>query len=181
MNHHWSSDDNSSMMDAFISSDMTSIWPTPTTTTTTITTSSASTSIIHDPFNPDTLQQRLQTLIDTAREPWTYAIFWQSSVIDYSPVLGWGDGYYKGETNKPKSTPSATSLAEQQYRKKVLRELNSMISGTSAPENDAVDEEVTDTEWFFLISMTQSFVNGSGLPVKLRLLTSRFGLPVQTG
>ncbi|KAM0059792.1 putative transcription factor bHLH family [Helianthus debilis subsp. tardiflorus] len=165
MNHHWSSDDNSSMMDAFISSDMTSIWPTPTTTTTTtITTSSASTSIIHDPFNPDTLQQRLQTLIDTAREPWTYAIFWQSSVIDYSPVLGWGDGYYKGETNKPKPTPSATSLAEQQYRKKVLRELNSMISGTSAPENDAVDEEVTDTEWFFLISMTQSFVNGSGLP-----------------
>ncbi|GAV85069.1 HLH domain-containing protein/bHLH-MYC_N domain-containing protein, partial [Cephalotus follicularis] len=27
-----------------------------------------------------------------------------------------------------------------------------------------VDEEVTDTEWFFLVFMTQSFINGGGLP-----------------
>lgn len=164
--NHWTPDDNSSMMDAFITSDMTSIWtnPNPTTTTTVhMTSSSASTSIVNE-FNQDTLQQRLQGLIDTARESWTYAIFWQSSVIDYAPMLGWGDGYYKGEVNKSKPVVSATSLAEQQYRKKVLRELNSMISGTQAPENDAVDEEVTDTEWFFLISMTQSFANGNGLP-----------------
>ena len=39
-----------------------------------------------------------------------------------------------------------------------------MISGSSAPTDDAVDEEVTDTEWFFLVSMSQSFVSGSGLP-----------------
>lgn len=171
---HWTPEDSASMMDAFISSDMTSIWAnTSNTPATTVppASSSASTSangsqkIVND-FNQDTLQQRLQGLIDTAPESWTYAIFWQSSVVDYSgpPVLGWGDGYYKGEVNKPKTTPSATSLAEQQYRKKVLRELNSMISGTQAPENDAVDEEVTDTEWFFLISMTQSFINGNGLP-----------------
>ncbi|KAK1438438.1 hypothetical protein QVD17_04247 [Tagetes erecta] len=161
--NHWTPDDNSSMMDAFISSDMTSIWANPTTVP--LTSSSASTSIVNE-FNQDTLQQRLQGLIDTARESWTYAIFWQSSVVDYSgpPVLGWGDGYYKGEVNKSKPVVSATSLAEQQYRKKVLRELNSMISGTQAPETDAVDEEVTDTEWFFLISMTQSFANGNGLP-----------------
>ncbi|KAD3641514.1 hypothetical protein E3N88_30738 [Mikania micrantha] len=160
--NHWTPDDNSSMMDAFISSDMTSIWANPTVPPTS---SSASTSIVND-FNQDTLQQRLQGLIDTARESWTYAIFWQSSIDDYSghSVLGWGDGYYKGEVNKPKTTQSAASLAEQQYRKRVLRELNSMISGTPAPENDAVDEEVTDTEWFFLISMTQSFANGNGLP-----------------
>ncbi|KAI3812720.1 hypothetical protein L1987_17432 [Smallanthus sonchifolius] len=166
--NHWTPDDNASMIDAFISSDMTSIWPNSTNTAATtvpLTSSSASTSIVND-FNQDTLQQRLQGLIDTAREPWTYAIFWQSSVVDYSgpPVLGWGDGYYKGEVNKAKPAPSATSMAEQQYRKKVLRELNSMISGSQAPENDVVDEEVTDTEWFFLISMTQSFANGNGLP-----------------
>nr|XP_043639955.1 transcription factor MYC2-like [Erigeron canadensis] len=171
--NHWNPDDNnnSSMLDAFVSSDMTSIWSNTQTTTTTTTlphtSSSASTSANVAMFNHDTLQQRLQGLIDNARESWTYAIFWQSSVVDYSgpPVLGWGDGYYKGEVNKPpKSTLSQTSLAEQQYRKKVLRELNSMISGTQVPENDSVDEEVTDTEWFFLISMTQSFVNGNGLP-----------------
>nr|UIC79389.1 myelocytomatosis transcription factor [Taraxacum kok-saghyz] len=176
--NHWTSDENVSMIDAFITSDMASIWANPAasqshTNTTALpvppASSSASTSdphkIVND-FNPDTLQQRLQGLIDTARESWTYAIFWQSSDVDYTdtPVLGWRDGYYKGEVNKVKTKPSATSLAEQQYRKKVLRELNSLISGSQAPESDAVDEEVTDTEWFFLISVTQSFVNGNGLP-----------------
>ena len=29
--------------------------------------------------------------------------------------------------------------------------------------DDAIDEEVTDTEWFFLVSMTKSFINGGGL------------------
>lgn len=46
----------------------------------------------------------------------------------------------------------------------MLRELNSLISGSHASPDDAVDEEVTDTEWFFLVSMTQSFANGIGLP-----------------
>lgn len=116
-------------------------------------------------FNQETLQQRLQALIEDARESWTYAIFWQSSVVDYGgpSVLGWGDGYYKGEEDKGKRK-AATSPSEQEHRKKVLRELNSLISGPQAVADDAVDEEVTDTEWFFLISMTQSFVNGSGIP-----------------
>lgn len=108
----------------------------------------------------------MQTLIEGARESWTYAIFWQSS-YDYSSgasLLGWGDGYYKGEEDKGKGkAPKTTSLAEQDHRKKVLRELNSLISGPSASPDD-LDEEVTDTEWFFLVSMTQSFVNGTGLP-----------------
>lgn len=43
-----------------------------------------------------------------------------------------------------------------------MRELNSLIAGGGS--EDAVEEEVTDTEWFFLVSMTQNFVNGSGLP-----------------
>ncbi|KAM0024147.1 putative transcription factor Nin-like family [Helianthus debilis subsp. tardiflorus] len=120
-----------------------------------------------EPYNQDTLQQRLHDLIDNSRQPWTYAIFWQSSsIVDYSNtlLLGWGDGYYRGEFRKPKTTSSSvTSFAEQEYRKKVLRELNSLISGSEV-ENDAVDDEVTDTEWFFLISMTQSFFNGDGLP-----------------
>lgn len=47
----------------------------------------------------------------------------------------------------------------------MLRHLNSLISGgESSSSDDNVDEEVTDTEWFFLVSMTQSFVHGSGLP-----------------
>ncbi|GER50588.1 basic helix-loop-helix DNA-binding family protein [Striga asiatica] len=116
-------------------------------------------------FIQETLQKRLLALIESARDTWTYAIFWQSSTVDYgdSPVLGWSDGFYKGEEDKAKRRTSS-SPSEQQHRKRVLRELNSLVSGPQAVAEDAIDEEVTDTEWFFLISMTQSFVSGSGIP-----------------
>ncbi|KAK6119502.1 hypothetical protein DH2020_046752 [Rehmannia glutinosa] len=175
--------DASSMMDAFMSSasDLASFWPSSVTAQQpnyastpahpphadhSKTLSSASPPAAGGQFfNQETLQQRLLALIEGARECWTYAIFWQSSVVDYGgpSVLGWGDGYYKGEENKGKRK-TASSPSEQEHRKKVLRELNSLISGSQATVDDSVDEEVTDTEWFFLISMTQSFVNGSGLP-----------------
>ncbi|XP_020206974.1 transcription factor MYC2 [Cajanus cajan] len=169
-------DDNSSVMEAFMSStDLSSLWLAPPQSAASTTTPGPDTTRAPPPpppsqsqslLNQETLQQRLQTLIEGARESWTYAIFWQSS-YDYSSgasLLGWGDGYYKGEEDKGKGkAPKTTSLAEQDHRKKVLRELNSLISGPSASPDD-LDEEVTDTEWFFLVSMTQSFVNGTGLP-----------------
>lgn len=173
-------DENASVMDAFMNSDLSSYWA-PSASSQPLhqqPQSSASTSTpAPEPaksqpssvavFNQETLQQRLQALIDGARESWTYAIFWQSS-YDYSgggSVLGWGDGYYKGEEDKGKGKAKmVASAAEQAHRKKVLRELNSLISGSAGGPDDAVDEEVTDTEWFFLVSMTQSFVNGVGLP-----------------
>ncbi|KAF5477772.1 hypothetical protein F2P56_004386 [Juglans regia] len=176
----WTSDENPSVIESFMSSDL-SFWPTPPPPPPQAQQlqpqSSASTSA--DPtkalpqsqpsvalFNQETLQQRLQALIEGARESWTYAIFWQSS-YDYSgaSILGWGDGYYKGDDDKSKGKAKTTSsAAEQEHRKKVLRELNSLISDSAASAaDDSVDEEVTDTEWFFLVSMTHSFVNGSGL------------------
>ncbi|GFZ15443.1 basic helix-loop-helix (bHLH) DNA-binding family protein [Actinidia rufa] len=155
-------DDAASM---FVTSDLTALWPQPQPPS-----SSASNSTATAPhpafFNQDTLQQRLQALIEWARESWTYAIFWQPSA-DFSAggsVLGWGDGYYKGDEDKAKHAAAAPSSAEQAHRKKVLRELSSLISDAPPLADDTVEEEVTDTEWFFLVSMTQSFVNGSGLP-----------------
>ncbi|KAJ0052470.1 hypothetical protein Pint_03436 [Pistacia integerrima] len=148
-------------MEAFMTSDLTGLWPPSDPSKTHLPSSS-------QPFNQETLQQRLQQLIEGARESWTYAIFWQSS-CDYSgaSLLGWGDGYYKGEGDKGKAKIKTSSAVEQEHRKKVLRELNSLISGSTAPTDDSVDEEVTDTEWFFLVSMTQSFfVNGGGLPAQ---------------
>ncbi|KAG8084290.1 hypothetical protein GUJ93_ZPchr0010g11296 [Zizania palustris] len=119
-------------------------------------------------FNQDTLQQRLQAIIERSRETWTYAIFWQSSVDAASgaSLLGWGDGYYKGceEDKRKQRSVTPASAAEQEHRKRVLRELNSLIAGGGAAPDEAVEEEVTDTEWFFLVSMTQSFPNGLGLP-----------------
>lgn len=166
-------DDNASVMEAFTSSsDLSSLWLPPPQSATSTTTPGAELSrappTLTAPqslLNQDTLQQRLQALIEGARESWTYAIFWQSSYdLTDASILGWGDGYYKGEEDKGKGkAPKTASSAEQDHRKKILRELNSLISGPSASPDD-VDEEVTDTEWFFLVSMTQAFDNGSGLP-----------------
>nr|WKY18098.1 transcription factor MYC2 [Lilium hybrid division VII] len=168
-------DDNASMMEAFMAStpDLHSFpWAAPQTPGLTppppFTASSASTPppppTVY--FNQDTLQQRLQTLIEGALESWTYAIFWQSSVdaAGGGSLLGWGDGYYKGCEQDKRIQRRAVTPAEQEHRKRVLRELNSIISGGAGSPDDAVDEEVTDTEWFFLISMTHSFINGNGLP-----------------
>ncbi|KAK0589752.1 hypothetical protein LWI29_018061 [Acer saccharum] len=164
------SDDNGSVMDAFMSSDLSGLWPPSQSSASTADPTKTHHHMISSTssqlFNQETLQQRLQQLIEGARESWTYAIFWQSS-YDYSgaSLLGWGDGYYKGDADKAKSKLKTASAAEQEHRKKVLRELNSLISGSASPPDDAVDEEVTDTEWFFLVSMTQSFfVNSGGLP-----------------
>lgn len=118
--------------------------------------------------NQETLQQRLQALIEGAQESWTYAIFWQSCIdIDTGDsLLKWGDGYYKGyEEDKRKAR--AASPAEQELRKHALLELNALISGGGegfSSADETVEERVTDTEWVFLVSMTQSFVNGAGLP-----------------
>ncbi|WOL09533.1 hypothetical protein Cni_G18286 [Canna indica] len=166
-------DDNASVMDAFMgSADLQSFpWAPPPLTPPQPSSAAAPLPASPAPvyFSQETLQQRLQSLIEGARETWTYGIFWQSSVdaATGTSLLGWGDGYYKGcEENKRKQRgATAASAAEQEYRKRVLRELNSLISGGGPSASDeAVDEEVTDTEWFFLVSMTQSFVNGNGLP-----------------
>ncbi|KAL6979866.1 Transcription factor myc2 [Sarracenia purpurea var. burkii] len=170
-------DVNASMMEAFITSDLTSCWPllSSASTSTTATADPSQIPLNQSPpapapqslafFNQDTLQQRLQALIEGAMESWTYAIFWQSSAVDYTAasMLGWCDGYYKGEEDKTKRK-SSSSAAEQEERKRVLRELNSMISGASLSADDSVDDEVSDTEWFYLLSMIKSFVSGSGLP-----------------
>ncbi|KAJ9536935.1 hypothetical protein OSB04_029668 [Centaurea solstitialis] len=149
MNLWNTTDDNNSMMDAFMTSDMTSFWgnPNPTTTTVPPASSAASTSIIAEsqPFNQDTLQQRLQGLIDNARESWTYAIFWQSS--RGRGVLGC---FVRGAGAPEEGAPRA--------------ELVDLRHAGAGDQRAVVDEEVTDTEWFFLISMTQSFVSGNGLP-----------------
>ncbi|XP_010540785.1 PREDICTED: transcription factor MYC2-like isoform X1 [Tarenaya hassleriana] len=160
----WTTDDNASMMEAFMSSsDFSALWP-PAVQPQNPAASAG--------FNQETLQQRLQALIEGAPKSWTYAIFWQLS-YDFSgaAVLGWGDGYYKGEEDKAQPSRRSprtffSSPAEQEHRKRILSELNSLISGGAVPSDDAVNEEVTDTEWFFLVSMTQSFPSGSGLAGK---------------
>eukprot|EP01018_Ginkgo_biloba_P035845 Gb_10001 [translate_table: standard] len=132
-------------------------------------------------FNQDTLQQRLQALVEGAVESWTYGIFWQLSCdANGAFVLGWGDGYYKGPrdlTEEEKMAKQAqkvdTTAADQELRRKVLRDLQALINPNNSSETDpaeiagsdtTIDGEVTDAEWFYLVSMMQSFAIGCGVP-----------------
>lgn len=143
--------------------------------------SSAASVAIATPFNQDTLQQRLLALVEGAAECWTYAIFWQlSSDASGGPELVWGDGYYKGpremteeERETKKAASVAATAADQELRKKVLRDLHALINPNATGEADpaefpgddaTVDGEVTDAEWFYLVSMMKSFGNGLGVP-----------------
>ncbi|XP_073388741.1 transcription factor MYC2 isoform X2 [Physcomitrium patens] len=78
-------------------------------------------------------------------------------------MLGWGDGYFKGPKENEiseKRIDQGGSEEDQQLRRKVLRELQSLVSNT---EED-VSDYVTDTEWFYLVSMSHSFAYGVGTP-----------------
>ena len=55
-------------------------------------------------------------------------------------------GLRDDKRNQRPLTPAAQ--AEQEHRKRVLHELNSLISGAAAAPDEAVEEVVTNTEWF---------------------------------
>ena len=123
------------------------------------------------PANPSpdsALQKRLQAVLNGTHEAWTYAIFWTPSYYDFSgdSVLKWGDGIYKGE-EADKTRRRRRTVAENEHRSTILRELSSMISDEALlVMGDEDDVEVSDPSWFYLTSMTVSFGSGSGLPGK---------------
>lgn len=122
----------------------------------------------------DSLQQRLQFIVENCSPPWTYAIFWQLTLSSKSErVLGWGDGYFNGEPASELCRPPNDRHADQQLRRRILRELQALIgqSGADDPSSsaaglDALDADVTDTEWFYLVSMMYSFPIGTATPGK---------------
>ncbi|XP_024370450.1 transcription factor MYC4 [Physcomitrium patens] len=112
--------------------------------------------------NDSVLQRRLHRLVEESSEDWTYGIFWQLSLSPSGEsMLGWGDGYYKGPKDSDQFEPRKTQTEEHQLqRKKVLRELQALVS---CPDDDGT-EDVSDTEWFYLVSMCHSFAKGVGTP-----------------
>ncbi|KAJ4878087.1 Transcription factor bHLH28 [Raphanus sativus] len=129
-----------SMIDALMSSPSSSFWPPL------------------SPANPSpdiALQKRLQAVLNGTHEAWTYAIFWTPSYYDYSgeSVVKWGDGIYKGQE------------ADKTRRRRPRR--TTMISDEALPMvYDENDVEVSDTEWFYVVSMAASFGSETGLPGK---------------
>ncbi|XP_027108559.1 transcription factor bHLH14-like [Coffea arabica] len=125
------------------------------------------------------LQLNLQYILQTQSDCWAYAIFWQSS-NDQSGrvVLAWGDGYFQGtkvvddapqNNNGNTTSTTGSGSGSQSERKKVMKGIQALLGETSADgQNDdgSVDCDVTDAEWFYVMSLAQSFFADDGAPGK---------------
>ncbi|GFZ01373.1 basic helix-loop-helix (bHLH) DNA-binding superfamily protein [Actinidia rufa] len=88
-------------------------------------------------------------------------------------VLEWGDGYYNGDI-KTRKTVQAVEFNSDQLgllqRSEQLRDLyESLAAGESSPQarrpSAALSpEDLTDTEWYYLVCMSFVFNVGQGLP-----------------
>lgn len=123
-----------------------------------IVSSSSSSSIVSIPsttINPnqcDTLQQKLQILLQYQPQPWAYAIFWQTFNDDSNGCvsLSWGDGHFLSSND---ILPDSFLLdSDLDCRKSVVREIKALLG----PDNHE------DAEWFYVISLTRSFMPGDG-------------------
>jgi transcription factor MYC2 len=118
---------------------------------------------------PSTLQQRLQFVVQSQPEWWTYAIFWQSANDDNGNLfLAWGDGHFQGtKDTSPKlshiNTHHPMSLLHSE-RRKFMRDIQSIITENHHDVDDmSLNADVTDAEWFYVMSLTRSFSAGDGV------------------
>lgn len=124
---------------------------------------------------PDNLRKQLALAVRGIQ--WSYAIFW-STPVTQPGVLVWSDGYYNGDI-KTRKTVQAGEVNEDQLglqRTEQLRELyGSLLTGESEedlqpqakrPSASLSPEDLTDTEWYFLVCMSFVFNVGQGLPGK---------------
>ncbi|MCE3050978.1 hypothetical protein HAX54_048645 [Datura stramonium] len=120
------------------------------------------------------LQQMLQNILKIQTDSWAYAIFWQTSNDDDGRLfLAWGDGYFHG-TKVKKGVVCANKGSSQQSaeRKNVIKGIQALIcENNNGDNNNGVvvedgDGDVTDAEWFYVMSLAQSFSAGDGVPGK---------------
>nr|AYK04369.1 basic helix-loop-helix [Conocephalum conicum] len=119
-----------------------------------------------------TLRGQLQAAVQSIK--WTYTAFWQLS--KQKEVLAWGDGYYNGAI-KTRKTVQAAELSQEELgmqRTRQLRDLYETLSTagdgnqstTRRPSAALTPEDLTETEWFYLLCMSCSFAPENGLPGK---------------
>ncbi|KAM7277471.1 hypothetical protein ACFE04_019337 [Oxalis oulophora] len=101
------------------------------------------------PPPPTTLQQRLRFILQSQSDWWAYAIFWQTSndVNTGLLYLNWGDGIFRGTKDlSPKLT--GTSQPQSHYYSN---------SSSSLSFSSSVDIDISDIEWFYVMSLTRTF------------------------
>ncbi|XP_048320232.2 transcription factor MYC2 [Ziziphus jujuba] len=131
---------------------------------------------------PPTIQNRLQFIVRSRPEWWVYSIFWQAYKDNSGRVtLSWCDGHFRGNNKDKSAAGHATmnrAVNEQQSKfggVDLERKQRVMFSGELVEslfeenvdverlEDSGGGDHVTDSEWFYTVSVTQSFGVGSGI------------------
>lgn len=112
------------------------------------------------------LQQRLQLILQSRPEWWVYSIFWQTSKDSNGcSVLSWGDGHFRGTRD---FVSKANNIVNYQPKhgfsldKKVCKGAHALFLG-DMDEDRPGDGHVTDSEWFYSVSVTRSFALSDGV------------------
>ncbi|XVF72423.1 hypothetical protein PTKIN_Ptkin12aG0120200 [Pterospermum kingtungense] len=116
------------------------------------------------------LQNMLQAAVQSVQ--WTYSLFWQ--FCPQQGILIWSDGYYNGAIKTRKTVQPMEVSAEEAslQRSQQLRELYESLSAgeTNQPARrpcaSLSPEDLTESEWFYLMCVSFSFPPGVGLPGK---------------
>ncbi|KAL4395305.1 hypothetical protein AHAS_Ahas02G0238700 [Arachis hypogaea] len=116
------------------------------------------------------LQSMLQAAVQSVQ--WTYSLFWQ--LCPQQMILVWGDGYYNGAIKTRKTVQPMEVSAEEAslQRSQQLRELYDSLSAgetnppTRRPCAALSPEDLTESEWFYLMCVSFSFPPAVGLPGK---------------
>ncbi|GAB4834419.1 endoglucanase 3 [Ancistrocladus abbreviatus] len=118
---------------------------------------------------PVNLRKQLAAAVRSIQ--WSYAIFWSISPTEPG-TLEWGEGYYNGDI-KTRKTIQAMDLNDDligMQRSEQLRELyESLLAGESNPQTRRPSaalspEDLSNTEWYYLVCMSFVFNLGQGLP-----------------
>ncbi|KAM7253854.1 hypothetical protein ACFE04_031536 [Oxalis oulophora] len=122
----------------------------------------------------ETPSSRLQSMLQAAVQSvhWTYSIFWQ--FCPQQGILVWADGYYNGaiKTRKTIQPMEVSSEEASLQRSQQLRELYDSLSAgeTNQPARRPcaalAPEDLTESEWFYLMCVSFSFPPAVGLPGK---------------
>nr|WCS41527.1 bHLH transcription factor 3 [Iris laevigata] len=127
----------------------------------------------HQSSSSSNLQQLLQLLVQSVH--WTYSLFWH--LCPQQGILVWGDGYYNGAIKTRKTVQPMEVSAEKAslQRSQQLRDLYESLSGAGEaaggqparrPSASLSPEDLTETEWFYLMCVSFTFNPGDGLPGK---------------
>nr|AVD68968.1 bHLH1 [Muscari armeniacum] len=124
---------------------------------------------IHEGMQEKDFRKQLSATVRNIQ--WSYAIFWAYPVRQQG-VLAWSDGYYNGDIKTRKTTQPMEFKADQigLQRSEQLRELFESLAAddnnqqTRRPSASLSPEDLTATEWYYLVCMSFTFSPGQGLP-----------------